>query len=58
MFASEVRKQLSEICQRNDIPLKSCGQSTELVRKCLISGYFMNIAELQRDKKYVLVSDL
>ncbi|KAE8752457.1 hypothetical protein FOCC_FOCC000928 [Frankliniella occidentalis] len=55
LFASEIRKQLSQICQQNDIPLSSCGQNTESVRKSLVSGYFMNVAELQRDKKYILV---
>lgn len=55
MFAAEVRKQLAQICEQNEIPLSTCGQNTELVRKCLISGYFMNVAELQRDKKYILV---
>ncbi|XP_034230853.1 ATP-dependent RNA helicase DHX33 [Thrips palmi] len=55
VFASDVRKQLAQICEQNKIPLSSCGQNTELVRKCLISGYFMNVAELQREKKYILV---
>lgn len=58
LFATEVRKQLAQICEQNDIPMSTCGQNTELVRKCLITGYFMNVAELQREKKYVLVSFL
>lgn len=55
LFATEIRKQLAQICQQNDIPLSTCGQNTDMVRKCLVTGYFMNVAELQRDKKYIMV---
>ncbi|PSN38038.1 putative ATP-dependent RNA helicase DHX33 [Blattella germanica] len=52
-YASEVRSQLAELCQRSKIPSSTCGQNFDQVRKCLITGLFMNIAELQREKKYV-----
>nr|CAD7424964.1 unnamed protein product [Timema monikensis] len=54
-YASKVRTQLSELCERCKVPMSSCGQDTEPVRKCLITGLFMNVAELQREKKYVTV---
>nr|CAD7194545.1 unnamed protein product [Timema douglasi] len=54
-YASKVRTQLSELCERCKVPMSSCGQDTEPVRKCLITGLFMNVAELQREKKYITV---
>nr|CAD7392501.1 unnamed protein product [Timema cristinae] len=56
-YASKVRTQLSELCERCKVPMSSCGQDTEPVRKCLITGLFMNVAELQREKKYVTEQD-
>lgn len=49
-YAREVRSQLAEICQRCDIPLSSCGSNMDQVRKCLITGLFMNVAELYRNQ--------
>uniref|UniRef100_A0A0K8S6A6 RNA helicase n=1 Tax=Lygus hesperus TaxID=30085 RepID=A0A0K8S6A6_LYGHE len=51
-YAIKVRQQLMEICQRCKIPFSSCGDDTEKVRKCFVMGFFMNVAELHRDKKY------
>ncbi|KAK6623572.1 hypothetical protein RUM43_009424 [Polyplax serrata] len=56
MYAMNVRKQLLEICRRNDIAITSCNQNMDQVRKCLITGLFMNVAELQLDKKYIMIS--
>lgn len=52
LMAVEVRKQLSELCKHVGIPLKSCGQDTARVRKCLAYGLFLNAAELQREGGY------
>ncbi|KAL3280649.1 hypothetical protein HHI36_003885 [Cryptolaemus montrouzieri] len=49
----EIRSQLEEICKSCDIPSSSCGSQMDLLRKCLISGLFMNVAELNRDRQYV-----
>jgi hypothetical protein len=38
------------------MPLSSCGQNMDQVRKCLVTGLFMNIAELQRERQYLTVS--
>lgn len=47
--AKEIRSQLAEICQRCNIPLVSCGSHLEQIRKCLITGLFMNVAELHKN---------
>lgn len=53
--AREVRSQLEEICTRAGMTLTSCGSQMDQVRKCLLSGLFMNVAELHRDKQYITV---
>ena len=52
-FAVEVRKQLMELCKRHQIPVQSCANHTELVRKALAQGMFTNVARLTRDGHYV-----
>ncbi|KAK7870441.1 hypothetical protein R5R35_000729 [Gryllus longicercus] len=54
-YASEVRTQLQELCRRCNIPMSSCGQDYDQVQKCLITGLFMNIAEIQRERQYMTV---
>ncbi|KDR10772.1 hypothetical protein L798_15339, partial [Zootermopsis nevadensis] len=54
-YASEVRSQLAELCQRCKLRISSCGQNMDQVRKCLVTGLFMNIAELQRERQYLTV---
>lgn len=56
IYASQIRAQLLEISGRCEIPLSSCGNNMDLVRKCLLTGLFMNIAELHKDKQYITVS--
>lgn len=57
-YAMNVRSQLKELCERLDIPQSSCGQELDCVRKCLLTGLFQNLAELQKDKQYITVSNL
>ncbi|XP_075212516.1 ATP-dependent RNA helicase DHX33 [Lycorma delicatula] len=54
-YASEVRTQLTELCRNNNLVISSCGNNMERVRKVFLTGLFMNLAELQRDKSYVTV---
>ncbi|KAK6182959.1 hypothetical protein SNE40_010524 [Patella caerulea] len=54
--AMDVRKQLREICQRLELPLKSCGQDMTCIRKCMTIGYFMNAAELQATGEFITLS--
>ncbi|XP_065184690.1 ATP-dependent RNA helicase DHX33-like [Sycon ciliatum] len=51
--AVAVRKQLRELCERQGIELKSCGQKLDAVRQCLTHGLFMNTAELQPSGQYL-----
>lgn len=55
-FASEVRKQLMDLCKRNGIQIQTCANNTENVRKALAQGMFTNVARLTRDGHYVTVS--
>lgn len=55
-YATSVRKQLLEICNRCDMPVRSCGNRLDQVRKCLVAGLFMNVAELHKDRQYITVS--
>lgn len=80
-YALEVRKQLTEICERLKLEFSSCGTKFDQVsedydlfvdsiaynlfflkllfiqvRKCLLSGLFINIAELQRDNHYLTLT--
>nr|XP_018904073.1 PREDICTED: putative ATP-dependent RNA helicase DHX33 [Bemisia tabaci] len=54
-YATKVRKQLTELCQKNEFTSSSCGQQYDQIKKCLLTGLYMNLAELQRDKKYLTV---
>lgn len=56
MYAREIKTQLKEICDRIGLSMSSCGSQMDQVRKCLLAGLFTNVAELQRDKKYLTVS--
>ncbi|KAH0822356.1 hypothetical protein GEV33_000436 [Tenebrio molitor] len=51
--AREVRTQLEEICRRSGLTVASCGSQMDQVRKCLLTGLFMNVAELHRDRQYI-----
>lgn len=47
--AASVRRQLMNICRRLGVPLQSCGNDTERLRRCLLAGFFANAAVLQPD---------
>lgn len=44
--ADDVREQLRNLMTRLEVPLISCGNSFENVKKCLLSGFFMQVAKL------------
>ncbi|XP_044738353.1 ATP-dependent RNA helicase DHX33-like [Chrysoperla carnea] len=54
-YAKEVRTQLMDICTKCNFEKSSCGKNFDQVRKCLLTGLFMNIAELHGPKQYVTV---
>lgn len=57
LHAREIRNQLEEICKKCDLTVSSCGSQMDQLRKCLLTGLFMNVAELHRDRQYVTVSE-
>lgn len=56
LYAREVRSQLVDVCRRLDMKMSSCGSDIDRLRKCLLSGLFTSVAELNRDKQYITVS--
>lgn len=55
-YARDVRKQLLDIAEHLNLPINSCGDNFDQVRKCLLMGLFDNIAELQRDNFYLTIT--
>lgn len=55
-IALDVRKQLSELCDRAQLTKSSCGNETEKIRKCLVYGLFRNVASLKKEGYYEVVS--
>ena len=49
----EVKKQLVLIMEKANIRITSCGNDYEKIRKCIITGYFMNIARLKTIGEYI-----
>ncbi|KAH7965321.1 hypothetical protein HPB49_006066 [Dermacentor silvarum] len=54
----EIRSQLADLCVKAGVPSRSCGQDSAAFRKCLASGLFTNVAELQKNGDYLTVSAL
>lgn len=54
--ARDVRKQLKEICARQEFTFCSCGKDTEVVRKCLAAGLFLNTAQLSKEGDFTTVA--
>lgn len=55
-YVEQIRNQLEEICKKCGLSPSSCGSQMDQVRKCLLTGLFMNVAELHKDKNYITVS--
>lgn len=53
IYAREVRNQLAEICEKCNLQISSCGSNMDQIRKCLLTGLFTNVAELNADKNYI-----
>lgn len=54
--ASQVRAQLADLCRRAMLEFKSCGSDLSVMRRCLLTGLYSNLATHMRDKIYVTVS--
>ncbi|KAJ6646349.1 ATP-dependent RNA helicase DHX33 [Pseudolycoriella hygida] len=55
-YARDVRRQLSVICERLQLKMSSCGNDYDQVRKCLLTGLYNNVAEMQQDHNFVSVT--
>jgi HrpA-like RNA helicase len=55
--ARAIRRQLLKYFERFSIPLVSCEEDTVKVRKCLLAGYFAQVARKKPDGKYISVRD-
>ncbi|EDW57876.1 ATP-dependent RNA helicase DHX33 [Drosophila virilis] len=55
-YARNVRNQLAEISARLNLAFNSCGDNTDAVKKCLLTGLFDNIALLQKEGHYLTLS--
>ncbi|XP_066143410.1 ATP-dependent RNA helicase DHX33 [Euwallacea fornicatus] len=55
-YIREVVKQLQEICKKCDIRISTSGSDLDRLRKCLLAGLFMNVAELRKDQQYSYVT--
>ena len=49
---SDIRTQLRTICTKLCLPLEGCGKDTSKIRQCLVTGLFVDAAELQLDGSY------
>ncbi|XP_052850765.1 ATP-dependent RNA helicase DHX33 isoform X2 [Drosophila gunungcola] len=54
-YARNVRRQLAEISERLNLVFNS-SDDIEMLKKCILNGFFENIAVLQRDGFYITVS--
>lgn len=53
--AKDIRKKLSLVlqkCRSDGVVVSSCGEDDVAIRKCLLSGYFSNVAKLNSDGTY------
>ncbi|XP_060094682.1 ATP-dependent RNA helicase DHX15-like [Heteronotia binoei] len=61
MFADDVRQQLSQIMDRLNLPHRSTDFTSRdyyiNIRKALVSGYFMQVAHLERTGHYLTVKE-
>ena len=48
----KIRDQLSNYIKNIGIEEKSCGSDVEKVKRCFVSGFFLNVAILQPDLSY------
>ncbi|RZF33095.1 hypothetical protein LSTR_LSTR009824 [Laodelphax striatellus] len=55
-YAHEVRTQLKDLCQSNNMRFSSSGSNHSKVIMAFLTGLFMNTAELQQNKQYITVA--
>lgn len=55
--AVEIRHQLSRILKKFNVPLVSCGEDVDSLRKCITAGFFANAAKFHYTGTYKTVRD-
>lgn len=56
-YADCAREQILDICRYLNLPIgQSCGESFDPIRKCLLTGFFENLAYITPEKKYLTVN--
>lgn len=53
----KIRAQLAATLERLHMPLVSCGDTTTPIRRCLVTGFFLNAAQRQPDGSYRTLLD-
>ncbi|XP_066928757.1 probable ATP-dependent RNA helicase DHX35 [Clytia hemisphaerica] len=48
----KIRNQLISFLKRYDIPIVSCGNDQEVIQKCVVSGFFANVAKYHPSGEY------
>lgn len=48
----QIRKQLKRYLKKFKVPIVSCKDDLDTIRKCVVSGYFSNAAQKQPDGSY------
>lgn len=48
----KVKQQLDYYMKKFKVEMRSCGENTEIIRKCILSGYFTNVAKKSGDGSY------
>ncbi|KAA0198472.1 hypothetical protein HAZT_HAZT007935 [Hyalella azteca] len=56
VYITSIRKQLSELCVKAGLEMLSSSDNMDDIRRCLLTGMFMNVAELQPDRKYLTLA--
>ena len=52
-----IRNQLISLLKRYELPIISCGNDDEAIRKCIISGFFANVAKYYPSGEYRTIRD-
>eukprot|EP00045_Choanoeca_perplexa_P016059 m.211780 g.211780 ORF g.211780 m.211780 type:complete len:683 (-) comp17156_c0_seq1:1776-3824(-) len=52
----DIRDQLKDICKRTEVPPSTCNDDSEIYRKCLLTGFFANVAVLQPNQSYKVLA--
>ncbi|KAJ3373930.1 hypothetical protein GGF31_008815 [Allomyces arbusculus] len=55
--AARIHRQLTKFLAKYDLPLTSCDGDSEIIRKCLLRGFFANAAAVNPDGSYRSLRD-